>query len=516
MSGDALARQAIAKGRNSAGGPAITAGVVVDTDDPQQNGRVRVACGLWGDETNSAILNVQNIPWATIAPQLSGVMTQGFRGVSSPVEDDTPYGFFGVPKVGTEVIVAKLNDDPKFRVVIGVLPPLGSMGAMPHGRFQTSGSYPDGPLSMSGKPIEPLYSNLTETFGGVYGNGPRGSFEWMSRGADYSATAHRDASRNKRQTDNDPENVTVSEADGKSFTYTAGYASDRVGDQPSVVSDSTRKYDPQTYCWGSPGFHSISMDDRAENCRIKLRTTTGHQIIMDDTNERIYVSTHKGKNWIEMDTCGNIDIHSDMRVSLHAAKDINLTSEETIRLSSKNIHLRAQNEMRMYSNKDMHLYSSANLRVRTTEKTLIQTGNTFEVLATADAKITSSANVHVLASSAAHVTGNGSVHILSSGNILETGAQIYMNSGSAASPADSATASQSKTAYHSNRIPMHEPWPRVLTDTAKSDQDASVTAIPVVYTSGSLSDFEYKSYTDVNIGRVEYGVSLARNAKWHR
>ncbi len=516
MSGDMLARQSVAKGRSSASTPAITSGFVVDTDDTQQNMRVRVACALWGDETNPDIINLQNIPWATVAPQFGGVMTQGFRGVSTAVDDDTPYGIVGVPKVGTEVIVAKLNDDPLYRVVIGVLPPLGSAGAMPHGRFQTSGSYPDGPLSMSGKPIEPLYSNLTETFGGVYGNGPRGSYEWMSRGADYSAAAYRDASRNKRQTDNDPENVTITEGDGNSFTYTAGYAVDRVGDQPSIVSDDTRKYDPQTYCWGSPGFHSISMDDRAENCRIKLRTTTGHQIIMDDTNERIYVSTHKGKNWVEMDTCGNIDIHSDTRVSIHAAKDINLSSEETIRLSSKDIHFRAQNELRMYSNKDMHLYSSANLRVRTTQKTLIETGNTFEVLSTADAKITSLANVHILAASAAHMTGNGSVHILSSGNILETGALICKNSGAAAQSADSATASQSKTAYHSNRIPMHEPWPRVMTDKAKSDQDASVTAIPVVYTSGSLSDFEFKMYDDVSIGRVEYGSSLARNAKWHR
>ncbi len=515
MSGDSYLRASAAQS-TSQKMEQITTGFVVDTDDPQQNSRIRVACAAWGDEVDPTSANIKNIPWASMAPPLAGMMTQGYRGISSRVDGEVPYGFFGAPKLGAEAVVAMVNGDPGYRVVLGFLHDLGGTGAAPHGRFQTSGGYPDGPLTLEGTQIQPLYNNLTDMFGGPYGLGPRTSFEWMSRGSDYTYSAHRAESRNSKQSDDDPENVTITEPDGRTISYTAGYAKDRVGDQPAIIKDDDRTYDPQTYAWVSPGFHSYSMDDRPENCRVRIRTTTGHQIILDDTNERIYVSSNKGRNWVEMDSCGNIDIHSDTRISIHAANDINMTSEGTIRLASKDIHIRAQNEIRAYSNADTHIYANANLRVRTTQKTFIETGSTFEVLATADAKITSSANVHVLAASSAFVTGSSSVEIMSSGNILETASMIYSNSGPAASPADTATPSQSKTAYHTNRIPMHEPWPRVLTDKAKSDKDDALTPIPVMYTTGTLADFEFKTYNDPNIGRIEYGTTLNRNAKWHR
>lgn len=513
MSGDSYIRAAAsAKPTNEP----ITTGIVVDVDDPQQNSRVRVCCPIWGDDPNPKTMNVINIPWATMAPPMAGTVTQGYRGVDAAVDGELPYGLMAIPKVGTEVVVAQVNGDPGYRVIIGCLPHLGTTGAAPHGRFETTGGYPDGPKTMTGKPIQPLYRNLTDTFTGPYGAGPRSSFEWMSRGSDYTYSAYRQESRNARQTTDDPENVSITEADGRVINYTAGYGKDRIGSQPSVVNDPDRKYDPQVTSFVSPGFHSWSMDDRAENCRMRLRTTTGHQIILDDTNERIYIATHKGKNWVEMDTCGNIDIHSDTRISIHAAKDINFTSESTIRLASRDIHMRAQNEIRMFSGGDSHIYTNANLRVTTGQKALVQTGTSFEVLSGADVRLTSAANLHLLAASSAHLTGSSSVEILSSGNILETGAMVCSNSGPAAGSADSAGAAATKTAYHSNRVPMHEPWPRVMTSKSKSDSDASTSASPIAYTTGTLSDFEYTSYNDPNIGRIEYGTTLHRNSKWHR
>lgn len=493
----------------------ITSGFVVDNDDPQQNGRVRVCCPTLGDDPNPSTMNVQNIPWARMGTPLAGTMSQGYRGVDGKVEGETGYGFSGVPKVGTDVVVAVLDDNPGMRVVIACLHHQGGGTAMPHGRFQSSGSFPDGPLALDGSHIQPMYDNYTAMFSGPYAQG-RQSFEWMSRGVDYTFGAFRGEAKNDRQTEDDSEDVTVTEPDGRTIQYTQGYGSDRVGDQSSVVNNSNRKYDPQVYAWTSPGFHSISMDDRVENCRLRLRTTTGHQIVLDDTNERIYISTFKGKNWIEMDAAGNIDMHSDSRINIHAAKDINLTSEQTIRLASKDIHFRAQNEIRMFSFADTHLISNANIRMASVTSTLIETGAVFSVLATADAKITSSANVHVLAATSAYMTGSSSVQLMSGGNIIGTGAMVLWNSGPAAESADSASTAAAKTAYHTNRIPMHEPWPRVLVDLDKANNDQQMSATPIAYTSGSLADFEFTDYSNSNIGRMEYGVSLKRNPKWHR
>lgn len=511
----------------------ITSGFVVDTDDPQQNGRVRVCCPAMGDDPNPTSMNVDNIPWARMGVPLAGTMSQGYRGVDGKVEGETGYGFSGVPKVGTDVVVAIMDENPGMRVVIACLQHQSGGTAMPHGRFQSSGSFPDGPLALDGSHIQPMYDNYTQMFSGPYASG-RQSFEWMSRGVDYTAGGYRGEAKNERQSDDDSENVTITEPDGRTIQYTQGYGADRVGDQPSVATNSSRKYDPQVYAWTTPGFHSISMDDRVENCRMRLRTTTGHQIVLDDTNERIYISTFKGKNWIEMDAAGNIDMHSDTRINIHAAKDINLTSEQTLRFTSNDIHFRAKNEIRMFSYGDTHVISNGNIRTASVQSTMMESKVGFSVLATSDAKITSEAgiqllatsdvkatgaNVHVLASSSAYVTGSSSVELMSGGNILGTGAQCLWNSGPAAASADSATAAApagAKTAYHTNRIPMHEPWPRVLVDLDKANNDADMSAIPVMYTNGTLSDFEFTDYNNSNIGRMEYGVSLKRNPKWHR
>lgn len=492
----------------------ITSGFIVDNDDPQQNGRVRVCCPTLGDDPNPKSMNVQNIPWARMGSPLGGTMTQGYRGVDAKVEGETGYGFSGVPKVGTDVVVAVLDDNPGMRVVIACLQHQSGGTAMPHGRFQSSGSFPDGPLALDGTQIQPLYDNYTQMFSGPYASG-RQSFEWMSRGTDYTFGGFRGEAKNGRQTEDDSEDVTITEPDGRTIQYTQGYGADRVGDQASVANNGTRKYDPQVYSWTSPGFHGISMDDRVENCRMRFRTTTGHQIVLDDTNERIYISTFKGKNWLEMDAAGNVDLHSDTRISIHAAKDLNLTSDQTIRLSARDVHIRAQNELRTFSFADTHVIANGNIRVAAVQSMMVETGTVFSVLATGDAKITA-ANVHVLAESTTYISGSSSVELTASGNILGTAGQCLWNSGPAASPADSASASAAKTAYHTNRIPMHEPWPRILVNLEKADNDAAMVAAPIAYTTGSLSDFEYTSYADANIGRVEYGISLKRNPKWHR
>ena len=61
-----------------------------------------------------------------------------------------------------------------------------------------------------------------------------------------------------------------------------------------------------------PG-HSFVMDDGdeiGENQLIRLRTASGHQLLMHDTEGIVYIANASGNAWIEMNSEGRIDIYS--------------------------------------------------------------------------------------------------------------------------------------------------------------------------------------------------------------
>lgn len=451
--------------------PVITIGTVVDTNDPQQMGRVRVVCPMLNDRFDSPL---EDIPWAMYATPFGGSVSVGTRG---PEENATQgavsYGMWAIPKVGAQALIMCIDANPLQRVWVGCLYGQFLPHTMPHGRFfagnhpalPTETGKPVGPLSTDEDPIQPLYSNLKEAFGESQTN-----YEWKTRAADYSvAGVDLDVIHTTQSIVPEDKDVKLDDRN-----ITQGYGVSRIA--PHLRSSVTEKnYDPTIYSITTPGFHSLSMDDRGENCRVRLRTSAGHQIIMDDTNERIYVSTAKGNNWIEIDQAGNIDVYSEGNISYHAKKAINFTADEIRMYARQGVHIHSEKEIRMKATTDMHI-SSSNLRVHTVSSAFIEaTGNLSMKGATTFIEATATLN------------------LLAGGNILETGAAVHLN-GPPASPASPAG---EQNAFFTNRIPDHEPYARTMT---KND----FTLEP-----------EF-SYDDPNVGKSERGTPITRNTNWQR
>jgi len=451
----------------------LTYGIVVDTNDPQQMGRVRAVCGFFGENGDTAI---GTIPWATPISPLAGSSRFITRGRSAEkTVGPVSYGMFNVPKVGSHVIIGCIEGDPKQRIYLGGINDQLLTHTMPHGRYsynenneKFNGDKPYGPFSSTEDPILPLFNTQTEAFiqqtspTSQSTPSPRKSFEYRTRGADFGVSGvHNDYIIKKRSvfTDTeDPIKQKFTETDGNEINYTFGYNESEIHKGFSSYFGDGNIYDSQTYSWTTPGFHAISMSDTQENCRIRIRSTQGHQIIMDDTNERIYISTAGGKTWIEMDEAGNIDIYGERNISVHAEKDINFTAGDTFRVKAKNgIHLASESEIRLHSGSDMNINSGGELYLKSTSDT----------------------------------------NILSAGDILQTGSAIHLNGPPAAPAVD---------AFWTSRVPEHEPWARVMTKKGSTDVDAGNTH------SGS-GEF---SYDDKNVGRTERGSDLKRNPKWHR
>lgn len=410
----------------------ITIGTVMDTNDPQQMGRLRIMCPSLGDDNTSE--SSDHLPWATYCSGFGGMVNANMtRGPNAGNTSAGPvaYGMINIPKRGSSVAVACIDGDPYYRIWLGAVFDQGSMSALPHGRFfyqqnpalPGSGT-PEGPLNSYQEPIEPLYSNYNRAFGGKSGN-----FEWRTRGADFSAAGNPpDFTKLSPSAVADETTPTVFTAeDGSTFNVQNGYAKNRL---QGFETDN----ESTVFSWTSPGFHAISMDDRPENCRMRFRTASGTQVILDDTNERIYINTANGANWFEMDFDGNIDMFATTRINLHAESDINLTSDQSVRIQGK---------------KGVYISSGTDVVVNATNNVGLQAGT--DIIEAAGGNHSASAGGNLT-----HQAG-GSANLVAGGNVVLNGAQVQFNSQAAAS------AQAAMSGKLTNRIPQHEPWGRTTT-----------------------------------------------------
>jgi hypothetical protein len=363
---------------------------------------------------------------------------------------------------------------------------------------KNANAVPYGPYTSREGFIEPLAENLREAF--AVTDNP--NFEWRSRAADHQVAAV-DVSHLDHTYGNTPDDKQIRADEWES---TQGYqASRQVATSPS--SASAVNYDSMVYSWTTPGFHALSMDDRQENCRVRLRTTAGHQILMDDTNERIYIQTAKGNNWIEMDQAGNIDVFTTNKVNIRSRQDINLTSDMSIRMHAKDgIHMYSGSEIRAQAVGDIHVKTAANIRTHADASIYEEAGTDIHVKAGSNIREQAGASLYLEASSAIHAKSGSNFHIQAGGTLNETaggvikltGSTIHLN-GPAAAAASSSNAQSpaEQPAKWTNRVPDHEPYGRVMTK-------------------GDFTHEPEVPYNSKQNGRIERGIEIIRGMFWRR
>jgi len=84
--------------------------------------------------------------------------------------------------------------------------------------------------------------------------------------------------------------------------------------------------------------HTFVMDDGAAdgtNQLTRLRTASGHQLLMHDTEGVVYLANGSGKAFIEMDRDGTVSVYSDGGINLRSGRDFNLHSDMNINFHAK-------------------------------------------------------------------------------------------------------------------------------------------------------------------------------------
>lgn len=452
----------------------LTIGRVVDTNDPQQMGRIRVFCPAW-DSDNVTLVDV---PWCMYMTPFGGSVSQITRGPEDSIsEGKVSYGMWAIPKVNSQVIVMCIDNNPHFRVWMGCIYDQFSPHTMPNGRFLENG---EGPLTSSENNIEPIYSNYKKAF-----NNDK-TYEWKTRIEDYTVTSINNFITNENRTESSIPD------------FKDGYSLSRIN--PNVTINNLPNLDSQIYSWTTPGFHSIMMDDKKVNSRMRFRTSTGHQILLDDTNERIYISTSNGENYIEMDKNGNIDIFSNRRISIRSKSDINLTSDETIRFhGKKGLHFSTEDGDIRVDSKNANLYFNVdkNYIINCKENFSLES-NKLNILSKEYLTINSNGNFNIKGSTT-NITGLDLININGGSNVLITSSAIHLN-GPHANISDTVVIEEPQLAFLTNRVPDHEPWPRVLIKSPSSN----------------INHEPEFNKDDSKVNKFEDGEDLYRNLNWRR
>lgn len=187
----------------------------------------------------------------------------------------------------------------------------------------------------------------------------------------------------------------------------------------------------------------------------RLRTRTGHQLLLHNSEDLIYISNSRGTAWIELTSNGKIDIYAADSISIHSEADVNIRAD-----------------------RDINLEAGRNFNTKAISgRVQVESGTDTNLIIGANGKITTGANFDLNTTLANKFTAGATTDIYSVGNHTETASQIHMN-GPLAAPAQPAT----RLSTHKNpatdgsldwgtlryqagtitsiikRIPMHEPW----------------------------------------------------------
>jgi hypothetical protein len=145
---------------------------------------------------------------------------------------------------------------------------------------------------------------------------------------------------------------------------------------------------------------------------IRIKTRTGHQILLHNTEDLIYISHGSGNSWIEMTANGKIDIYAKDSISVHSENDINFKAD-------RDINFEAGRNFNFSADGNFYLHTLGN----------------WELKAEVDGRLTAGATTHITADRHKETAPQG----------------VFMNS-------ESAIATPAGQALRPVRIPQHEPW----------------------------------------------------------
>jgi hypothetical protein len=115
----------------------------------------------------------------------------------------------------------------------------------------------------------------------------------------------------------------------------------RMGGSTFVMDDGDDKFLRKTTAnIGPPEYAAVEQGETdglntiPHNELVRIRTRTGHQILLHNSEDLIYIGNARGTTWIELTSNGKIDIYAADDISMHTKGNFNVTADKNINLTS--------------------------------------------------------------------------------------------------------------------------------------------------------------------------------------
>lgn len=241
---------------------------------------------------------------------------------------------------------------------------------------------------------------------------------------------------------------------GKSEHRVAHGFVSRLGGSSFVMDDGDDKFLRKTPASeGPPEYAAVEQGetdgtpDILHNELVRIRTRTGHQILLHNSEDLIYIGNARGTTWIELTSNGKIDIYAEDSISMHTKGDFNVTAD-------KNINLTAGQSINLNAGVNINETAAADWNLKAGAAGKITVGGSLDIKSGADTKITAGGGLDIKSGGASKWTAGGDASIGGANLILSAG-KIDLNGPAAPSAASAASAA---TAIKAPRVPEHEPW----------------------------------------------------------
>lgn len=215
---------------------------------------------------------------------------------------------------------------------------------------------------------------------------------------------------------------------------------------------------------------------------IRLRTRTGHQILLHNSEDLIYITNSRGTSWIELTSDGKIDIYAQDSISVRTEKDFNFHADRDINMfAGRNFNMKVvgNHQTDIGGNKVVIVDGNNNIKVAGTFDETVEGAKKVSLNATWDVSVSGQANITVGGGLDINTSGDNK---LTSGGNMEIGAanttisggNINLNGPGAASAgsAAAATAPEGLATFENPteteggtvtsimlRVPTTEPYP---------------------------------------------------------